>query len=131
MPPRTFTLAEANALLPRIEAAVTEIRDRKQRLDALRTQSERVAALAQGNGHAGEPDDSERRAEAERLLDELNTAIARVRAFGCEVKDLDMGLIDFPHEREGRIVYLCWRPGEPEVAWWHEVHTGFFARKPI
>jgi hypothetical protein len=47
------------------------------------------------------------------------------------VKDVQLGLLDFPSEREGRVVFLCWRYGEPEVAHWHEVDTGYAARKPL
>jgi hypothetical protein len=50
---------------------------------------------------------------------------------GVEVKGIDEGLVDFPSERDGRVVYLCWRIGEPDILYWHEVHTGFQGRQPL
>jgi hypothetical protein len=47
------------------------------------------------------------------------------------LKGLDEGLLDFPSEHEGRVVYLCWRFDEPRIAWWHEIDAGFAGREPI
>jgi hypothetical protein len=63
--------------------------------------------------------------------DDLQGVMASIEALGVELKDLELGLIDFPAEREGRRVFLCWQYGEPEVAYWHGTGEGFAARKPL
>ncbi|MEE8112255.1 MAG: DUF2203 domain-containing protein [Acidobacteriota bacterium] len=66
-----------------------------------------------------------------RFLENLHSSLQDVTTLGCEVKDLETGLIDFPSLREGRIVYLCWRLGEDRIGHWHEVEAGFAGRKPV
>jgi hypothetical protein len=57
--------------------------------------------------------------------------VERIRELGVILKDLDAGLLDFPHEREGRVVFLCWHPPEARVAFWHEIEAGYAGRQPI
>lgn len=61
----------------------------------------------------------------------LYLALQRIRDEGVYLKDLDSGLLDFPHEREGRVVFLCWHPPEGEIRYWHEVDGGYAGRRPI
>jgi hypothetical protein len=61
----------------------------------------------------------------------INGLIERVSNLGVEVKDLEMGLVDFRAEREGREVYLCWKLGEERVSYWHELHSGYSTRQPL
>ena len=61
----------------------------------------------------------------------LYLAVERIRELGVILKDLDTGLLDFPHEREGRVVFLCWHPPEERVAFWHEIEAGYAGRQPI
>ena len=83
------------------------------------------------NGHVIEKELNETRQELEQAATALNSLIERVRELGCEVKDIDQGLVDFRTVREGREVYLCWKLGEPDVRWWHELETGFAGRRPL
>jgi hypothetical protein len=62
---------------------------------------------------------------------EINALIERVKAMGAEVKDLDLGLIDFRAQKDGRVVYLCWKLGEERVEWWHELNTGYASRERL
>lgn len=71
------------------------------------------------------------RERRDRAGNELKDAIESIHETGCIVKDLDMGLVDFPTTYQGREVYLCWKLGEPSIAWWHGVDEGFAGRKPI
>ncbi|HEY8491433.1 MAG TPA: DUF2203 domain-containing protein [Dehalococcoidia bacterium] len=129
--PKYFTRDEANQLLPFLRQVLPEIAAKKRDLDAQREVLGSMAARSRGNGHALE-DTVRRHEEAyRRLAAELRELVERVQATGCEVKDPDVGLIDFPSLREGRVVYLCWRLDEPEVAWWHELDTGFAGRQPL
>jgi hypothetical protein len=61
----------------------------------------------------------------------LYLAIERIRELGVFLKDLDSGLLDFPHERDGRVVFLCWHPPEEQIGYWHELQAGYQGRQPL
>lgn len=67
----------------------------------------------------------------EDCVDQLNALGHELRAVGCELKDWGLGLVDFPAERDGRRIWLCWKLGEDRVAYWHERNEGFAGRKPL
>lgn len=67
----------------------------------------------------------------DRLMDEIEKLVEELQNVGVDVKDLSVGLLDFPHWHNGREVCLCWKHGEPELGAWHETHAGFAGRKPI
>ena len=69
--------------------------------------------------------------ELERLTGEMKAGVDRIVAMGGVVKDLSLGLVDFPHLRHGREVNLCWKYGEREIRYWHRLDEGFAARKPL
>ena len=69
--------------------------------------------------------------EVAKAAAEVNSLIERVNELGCEVKDIDEGLGDFRTGSDGRDVYLCWKLGEPDIRWWHELETGFAGRRPL
>ena len=71
------------------------------------------------------------RSRRDALGSRLKEMIEGIQEYGCQVKDLDLGLLDFPTLYEGREVCLCWRLGEPEIAFWHGVDEGYKGRKPI
>ncbi|HET7093838.1 MAG TPA: DUF2203 domain-containing protein [Thermomicrobiales bacterium] len=127
--PRLFTLAEANALLARLAPLLSRLRSEKAALDDARARLGRLTPAMRGNGHAAEA------MELEGQIDHYARAIAsRIREVvgqGIELKDIDRGLIDFPSPREGRVVYLCWRLGERQIRYWHEVDAGFAGRQPL
>lgn len=129
--PRTFTLEEATALLPRLREILAEMREKKAALDELRAALGEMTASASGNGHLTHREPRRKRREAEELAQRLNDLLAEVQQTGCELKGLDEGLIDFPAEREGRLVYLCWQMGEDAICFWHELETGFAGRQPL
>ena len=123
--PRLFTAEEANSLLPRLRKILEDVSLHR---DALRERAPHLepilrAAGANGGGRVG----SEYGVEAYNLY----LAIGRIQELGVLLKDLDMGLLDFPHEREGRIVFLCWHPPEERVGYWHEVEAGYAGRRPL
>jgi hypothetical protein len=125
MPVRYFSVDEANALLPQIEPLMGQLLERRARV--VRARQEVEALLEDLHSDVGGPVASEMVqdfAAIERLA-------ARIQAFGCIIKDMNAGLLDFLTERNGREVYLCWRYGEPRVAFYHELHTGFNGRQPV
>jgi hypothetical protein len=123
--PKLFTVDEANALLPTLNML---LQDAARYRDSLREKAPRMdpilrAAGANGGGRAG----SEYGVEAYNLY----LAVERIRELGVILKDLDVGLLDFPHERAGRVVFLCWHPPEERVAFWHEIEAGYAGRQPL
>jgi hypothetical protein len=129
--PRTFTLDEANALLPRLRELLPRMQEEKRHVDRLREELAELARTASGNGHLLEAELTAKRKEAQTHVDRLNELTGEVYGLGCELKGIDEGLVDFRAEREGRLVYLCWRLGEDEIAYWHELDTGFAGRQPL
>jgi hypothetical protein len=129
---KLFTLDEAEALLPKARDELLAMQGCKRQIDALREGLQGVAGRATGNGHVHDEDAiAEQRRRAEALVQQLNERLARLNGWGVELKGLDEGLLDFPSEREGRVVYLCWRLGEERIAWWHELDSGFASRQPL
>jgi hypothetical protein len=122
---KLFTVEEANALIPTLRGILDELALHR---DALRERAPEMqpileASTENGGGRAG----SEYGVEAYNLY----LAVERIRELGVVLKDLDMGLLDFPHEREGRIVFLCWHPPEENVAYWHDLDAGYAGRQPL
>jgi len=130
--PRYFTQDEATILLPEIAPILEQIIDLRARLDRAERDLVSLHWKARSNGnvtHEGSfTTGQSTRAE---LLAEISAAIAQVQAMGIELKDPSTGLIDFPSLREGRVVYLCWRLGEPGISYWHDLDTGFAGRQPL
>jgi hypothetical protein len=123
--PKLFTVDEANALLPTLNMLLQDVARHR---DSLREKAPRMdpilrAAGANGGGRAG----SEYGVEAYNLY----LTVERIRELGVILKDLDVGLLDFPHERAGRVVFLCWHPPEERVAFWHEIEAGYAGRQPL
>lgn len=127
-----YTLAEAEALLPAVREELAAMQACKREVDAIRGDLERAAAKSSGNGHVKDENAlAEKRQRAEALVEELNTRLQRYNEWGIELKGLDEGLVDFPSERDGRPVYLCWRMGEDRIEWWHDIDSGFAGRQPL
>jgi hypothetical protein len=131
MPPRQFTREEAETLLPRLTEVLLAMREGKREYDSF---VERAAALSdkmRGNGQLLEGDLKTAQEGLEKAVAELNSLGEQISELGCELKDIDQGLIDFRTEMDGREVYLCWKLGEEHVEWWHDLHTGFAGRQPL
>jgi hypothetical protein len=122
---RLFTVEEANALLPTLRETLDEVALHRDALRETAPEMEPIlrAAAENGGGRAG----SEYGVEAYKLY----LAIGRITDLGVVLKDLDLGLLDFPHEREGRVVFLCWHPPEESVEYWHDLNAGYAGRQPL
>jgi hypothetical protein len=128
---RLFTLAEANALLPKLRELLPQMQQTKGALDALREELAGMVRTASGNGGLAGASVALKQEEAQKLVDGLNALLEEVQGLGCEVKGVDEGLIDFRSERDGRLVYLCWKLGEERIGYWHELEAGFAGRQPL
>ena len=131
MAPRWFTLDEANSLLPRLSQLLPQIQESKSKHDRLEEKVDEYAHLMSSNGRIIEKELNETRQELAQATTEVNRLIERVKEMDCELKDIEQGLVDFRTEREGREVYLCWKLGEPDIRWWHELDAGFAGRRPL
>jgi len=131
MAPRWFTLDEASSLLPRLCQLLPQIQESKSKHDQLQEKAAEYAHLMSSNGRNIEKELNETRQELAQATTELNHLIERVQEMGCKLKDIEQGLVDFRTEREGREVYLCWKLGEPDIRWWHELDAGFAGRRRL
>jgi hypothetical protein len=131
MAPRRFTLEEAEGLLPRLTELLLELQARKEEYDRFGRQVVELNQKMRGNGHVVEAELKEAQAGLERTNEALNALAGQVNEMGCELKDVDRGLIDFRTEMDSRDVYLCWALGEARIDWWHDLETGFAGRQPL
>lgn len=127
--PRLFTHEEASELLPELRPILRKIQQDKRRLDELHVEIEQITPAMATNGHANKVTEIE--LAMAKLVEELNESVARITAMHVELKDLDLGLVDFPSLRDDRIVYLCWNVDEPEIGYWHELDAGVAGRRPL
>jgi hypothetical protein len=127
-----FTAAEANATLPLVRAIVRDICDLAR---SWRERQERLNRLQPGKrgmlSEAHQEEVLQANADYERDQERMQEYEQELKRLGVELKDYFSGLIDFPAWMDGREVYLCWRLGEPEVAYWHEVEAGFAGRQKL
>ena len=129
--PRYFTVEEANQALPRLRQWLPRLQARRRRLNVVQHKLAQLSLKASTNGNLLEEEVHATQREAKRLIEEFDKLIAKIKDLGCELKDIEQGLVDFPALREGREVYLCWRLGEEEIAFWHELDAGFGGRQPL
>jgi len=133
MADRTFTLDEAQTLLPILESLLRQAMEAKKTIEEVDTEFQEMAHRVFLNGgtllnvvHL-----ARRKGERERSIQRIKDAMAEIDAAGVQVKDLDLGLLDFPCRVEGEILLLCWKMGETKIAHWHSTSEGFASRKPI
>ena len=120
---RVYTVDEVNEMLPELAERLTRVRSARQALlSGARLVKERVAT--DGGGAFGGR-------EYWQAQSTLRVEIERLGRENILLRDPETGLVDFPGEREGRRVWLCWRLGEERVAHWHELDTGFLGRQPL
>ncbi|HID53772.1 MAG TPA: DUF2203 family protein [Anaerolineae bacterium] len=123
--PRYFTVAEANALLPTLKPLLSKLLQRRA-LVSISAQNS-GSQLHETYANIGGPEIS---AMTQDFI-AIQILIDKILSYGCILKDLNGGLIDFLSERDGRIVYLCWKYDEPEVQYYHELNAGFGGREPL
>jgi hypothetical protein len=130
---RYFTLAEAERLVPEVGSAIREAISLKaaykEAEDELQAIGTRITLLGGASVDRGKLLGLRKRRDS--AAQRLTETIQQIQASGCLVKDLDIGLIDFPTLYRGREVYLCWKLGEPRISFWHGIDEGFRGRKSI
>jgi hypothetical protein len=133
MAERTFTLDEAQMLLPILESLLKQAIKGKKLIEDVDAELQQTAQRIFVNGgtmlnvvHL-----ARRKAEREKAVRRIKDAIAEIGATGVQVKDLDTGLLDFPCKVDGETLLLCWKLGETSITHWHNTTEGFAGRKPI
>ncbi|MBI4436248.1 MAG: DUF2203 domain-containing protein [Candidatus Omnitrophica bacterium] len=132
MEPKIFSLAEANHLIPRIRELLQKLRMLREKIEAQKLEMDLLEIV--GVPRQGIVVDTGMTKEMSSLNDmagEFNKCLEELEDMGCQVKDLDQGLVDFFSVREGQLIYLCWKEGEDVVQYWHTLDGGFQGRKPI
>jgi hypothetical protein len=132
---RTFTLAEANSLLPVLEPVLRTAMQSNQEMQKAQERLQQAGhhVFLSGGSLLRISDLLEVKKKREKAVERLRDALAEIDSLGVQVKDLEMGLLDFPCKAKAdeAIVLLCWKLGEPTIAYWHSVDAGFKGRKPI
>lgn len=126
MHPRTFTVAQANALIPWLDSLFEATRRCVDELHVLRLEADRKKRV-DGFGRV-EPSDAQLRIR--ELEEEIRRRLEEASALGLEVRRVD-GLVDFPGWLDGQLVYLCWKYGETEIGHYHPTSEGFMGRRPL
>lgn len=130
---RTFTLAEAQVLLPVLENLLKQAIEGKKLIEQVDEDFEQVAnrIFLSGGCEVDVAALAHRKAEKDKATQRVKDALAEIDSTGVQVKDLDIGLLDFPCMVEDRVILLCWKLGEKAIEHWHGVEEGFRGRKPI
>ena len=140
-----FDIDAANGTLPELRTILETLRDERSQLIELRDEFARQTALETAQAGEGPsiqpvpPDDDSPRAEERRrlrlrmqgVIDQMQAGVARIDELGVTLREIETGLVDFPALVSGRQVWLCWRLGEDDIAWWHELSDGIGGRRPL
>jgi len=130
---KTFTLHEAQTLLPVLEALLRRAQAAGERARELEMEMQELSQriFMSGGMHVNVALAAKRRADREKALQEARDTLAEMDEIGVQVKDLEKGLLDFPAVMDGRDVLLCWKLGEKEIGYWHTPEDGFAGRRPL
>jgi hypothetical protein len=133
MSDRTFTLDEAQTLLPVLESLLRTAISGKKIIEEVEAEMQALnhRIFLNGGTHVDVVSVARRKAERTKAEQRAKDALGEIDSIGVQVKDLDIGLLDFPCQVEDRVVLLCWRMGENSIMHWHSTDEGFAGRKPI
>jgi hypothetical protein len=126
---RYYSIDDANAALEEVRPLLERLRADR---DEVATAQQALTAVRRADGSGDHAEELERRAAAiRRIVGRMQTTVSRLDALDVTLRDIGTGLIDFPALVSGRPVWLCWRLGEGEIAWWHDTDSGFDGRRPL
>ena len=130
---KTFTLDEAQSLLPVLESLLKRAMEGRRSAQDLESGLSGIAQRIYFSGgmRVNTANVARQRAEIEDHLKRVRESVAEIDAIGVQVKDLESGLLDFPCRVDDQVVLLCWRMGEPSIEHWHTVESGFQDRQPV
>ena len=126
-------MQEAQALLPVLESLLRQAMKAKETIEAVDAEFQQLSQRIMNSGglKVDIPRMAKRRAERDKAVQQAKDSLGEINATGVQVKDLDIGLLDFPCVVEDRVILLCWKMGEKGISHWHGADEGFSGRKPI
>ncbi len=130
---KTFTLDEAQSLLPVLESLLKRALEGKQQAEEVESAISDLGRriYLSGGLKVDISTVARQRAEMEGHIQRVRESIAEIDSIGVQVKDLETGLLDFPFKLDDQVVLLCWRMGEASIEHWHTVESGFQGRQPV
>ena len=135
MRPKVFTLDEANSTIPKINQALERVVEINDRVKALTQDIKDLfdiwGELIYDPKNTDHEYCQDKLNERNQLLQELQYHVNNIQGLGCFVKDINQGLVDFYSEKDGQLIYLCWRRGENAIRFWHRVNDGFSSRRNV
>jgi hypothetical protein len=133
VPERDFTPAEVERLIPTLTRVMERVMTAHEEAGSVRAtlREEQGRITMSGGGVLDQAVWRERAERLTRLTRIVEEGLGEITAMGGVTKDLGMGLVDFPHRRDGRVVNLCWKHGEKDIRYWHGLDEGFGGRKPL
>lgn len=133
MSDRTFSLDEAQSLLPVLESLLRAAIDAKKLMEEFEAEQQALQhrIFLNGGTYLDVVPLARRKAERAKAEQRAKDALAEIDSIGVQVKDLNIGLLDFPCELDGQIILLCWKLGEKSITHWHGTEEGFAGRKPV
>jgi len=133
MTERYFEPADVDTLIPTLTRVMGSIMRANEQATAIsgRLEAERERIGLAGGGVIDRTAWKADTEQVARLTETVKTGLTEIMGMGGTIKDLALGLVDFPHRRDGRVVNLCWKYGETNVTHWHGMDEGFANRKPL
>lgn len=125
---KLFSEEEANELIPRLEILMRQL---QMQATSLRARVEELSVTDPSILHAEFSEVVGQYPELRSFTSNMAEAASQIESFGCILKDIDQGLIDFPYDAGDEVVFLCWQFGEPRIIAWHSVDGGFAERQPL
>ncbi len=123
-----YSIEQANALIPQVRAIVLQLAVEQRRLDAAHAEMHRQ--LDSNGDPAAAARASRQEVDVTQIRDGMRGLVDHLAEMGIELRDMELGLVDFPGVRDGRSVWLCWRLADPSVAFWHGTDEGYANRRP-
>jgi len=133
MAEKYFNRREAEELLPWIGQSLQDACKQKRSLDSITAEISTATLRIMMLGGSLPPftEINRKKTQRDKIAEQLAHTVEEIQKTGCVVKDLEMGLVDFPSQRGGEEVYLCWKLGEARIGYWHGIEEGFAGRKPL
>ena len=128
---KMFTVKEANDFLPKLKIWLGDLQALRESILAMEVEIDALELISEkddsGNSKVLPP-----KVEAyNQRVNRFYAVVDEIHSAGCLLKDLDHGLVDFCGLYQNRMVHFCWKFGESEVKWWHEIGLGFTSRQPL
>lgn len=128
---RLFTIEEANQLLPVLTELIRDLQEKRDLIAKIEAEIDVLELVANCDAKAPAHEFERLMAKHRQAVDQFYAVVEAIHSHECFLKDADLGLIDFYGVVDGHVVFLCWRLGEEEVGFWHEVTEGFASREPL